>query len=76
VRDNTVALQVVGTDDDPRWAGGLSGTGSCCPDGHVRHVDAIEHTLELLRARMIADVAALRPGTCGALALAHERAGA
>jgi len=72
----SLALMLIGSDDEPRWACEVrSGSSSaphwsyCCPDGHFTPETAAGHGAELAAARLCRAARALKPPMAGALAI-------
>lgn len=70
----TLALNVVGTDDDPRWVTRLPSS-DCCEDGHYTPEAAAAHGSELAAVALARDARQqAQLGTIGAAAIAKLEA--
>jgi hypothetical protein len=79
----SLALGLIGTDDEPRWVTEVRpGGGSsphwnyCCEDGHWTPEAAAAHGAELGASLLGRDARNQEPGTAGALAIAALEAAA
>lgn len=79
-----LALMLLGTDDDPRWAASTNpflspdrraGTG-CCAEGHYTPEAAAQHGADLAAAFLVREIRSLGPETAGAKAIRKLEAAA
>jgi hypothetical protein len=79
----SLALMLLGTDDDPRWVadarpGGLSAPrwNRCCEEGHYTPEAAAQHGAELAAGLLVREARSLAPETAGAAAIRKLEAAA
>ena len=79
----SLALRLIGTDDEPRWVVDVRPGGenaprwnSCCADGHFTPEAATAHGSELAANILNRYVRTLQPPACGAVAIQKLEAAA